>query len=127
MIGPEAKEATLQKLEEKIIKRLVRECRAAGFKPVYWFDSWPGEGEYQDAQHRSATEVVKVIDTTDLGTLHFAPIGRVITKPADLENFGVFLVLGNGVDVISDWHCQDEAFNAAVEKAADYAMSWEAA
>jgi hypothetical protein len=57
----------------------------------------------------------------DDGTLHFAPK----THLDCWGRLGVYVVLGNGVDIISDWHCGNKSFDAAVDavamKAEDYA------
>lgn len=96
-------------LERKIIRHVVRELRAAGFEPDSVYDG----GEYVKARTEHA--VLDAVFAVDDATVHFdrgaGDNGR---------SHGVYFVLGNGIDVLCDWHCGDDAFNAVLEKCADW-------
>lgn len=111
----------MQNVEKRIITALIEACELAGFVPVKFWDS----GEYQDvtwkansvgptAEQQRIESSITCVDSVDEGTLHFAP-------KSDLGAWGqrgVLLILGNGIDIISDWHCGDSAFDHAVESVA---------
>jgi hypothetical protein len=109
-------------IERAIIRQLVEALAVAGFHPVKFYDSLhtPG-GDYQkiapaDSLDGIQRHCIEAFETTDGGTLHFAPVGR----PKDWGAFGVMLVGGNGVDVISDWHSGNPHFNAAMERVSEW-------
>lgn len=99
------------KIERAIVAALVDECSKAGFVPV---KVWDG-GEYVEATTLDA--VIDAVFSVDESTVHFAPAGDLVRW----GKFGVFLVCGNGEDLISDNHCGNEAFAAAVTKACERA------
>ena len=107
----------MQNIERIIIRRLITEAAVRGFVPVKF---WDGE-EYQEVEQEvvcgEATRfsAIKAIDTVDEGTLHFAPE----KDRTAWGQRGVLLILGNGEDVISDWHSGDETFSAACEATLD--------
>lgn len=82
--------------ERRIVAALIAHLGAAGFRPVFVND-----GEELTAVHdaKSAMELVFNLDQAslrfqrDLGPIH--GLGAV---------HGVLLVLGNGVDIVSDWN-----------------------
>ena len=99
--------ATRMKLERAIVATLIREAKRGGFVPVQ---------VWQDGEYAPVTDAESAIEATfavDTATIHFAPKGN----PDDWGSRGVLIVGGNGEDVISDWHCGDDRFNAAVERA----------
>jgi len=119
----------MQNIERVIIRRMIADLSAAGFVPVAFWD----EEEYQiiapDGTHAtlrplpkplrttlvtqlSADEALTMVDSVDCGTLHFAPADQLQAW----GRYGVFLVLGNGEDVISDYHCGNEAFDNALQR-----------
>lgn len=101
-------------LERHIVTHLVEACRKAGFLPQ---SVWDGE-EY--VKCKSATQVLDAVFAVDVSTIHFDH-GRGNNK----LSHGVLIVLGNGVDCISDWHCSDDTFNAMVEKVAEWTRQFE--
>lgn len=99
-----SEDSNTTKIEKAIVTALVEELGKSGFKP---FQVWDG-GEYV-----ACTDVASVLNAVfavDTATVHF--------KPGD---YGVFLVCGNGEDVISDYHCGNKTFTAAVERASERA------
>lgn len=91
------------KVERAIVTCLVQDLAKAGYDAV---KVWDGE-EYQDAETVEA--VLAAVFAVDQSTIHFQRKGKKwgITP-------GVFIVCGNGEDCISDWHCEDGDFDAAV-------------
>ena len=105
-------------VEKLIIRRVVRELRLAGFVPVKVWDS----EDYVDAT--TAKAVIQVLYDVDAScTVHFAPAA----DPAAWGRLGVLLVTGNGIDILSDWHCQNPTFDAALERVCDWVNALEAA
>lgn len=110
----------MQLIERLIICKLIEELDVAGFAPVKF---WDGEAYQTIKWKASSTEANKVqrekaciecITSVDEGTLHFAP-------KTDLKawgRLGVLLILGNGQDIISDYHCADHTptFAPAIER-----------
>jgi hypothetical protein len=93
------------RVEQRIVRRLCRELKKAGYLP----DSvWDG-GEYVKA--RTARDVIGAVFAVSSATIHFDR-GR----GANGHSHGVFVVLGNGVDCLSDWHIGDKAFDAVVDR-----------
>lgn len=105
-----------QALERKIVRKVVRTLKAAGFVPVKVWDSQ----EYVDAV--TETEVLDAVFAVDDSTIHFAPA----TDLEDWGHRGVYIVLGNGIDCLSDWHCGDSDFDAGLERVCDYINALEA-
>jgi hypothetical protein len=101
-------------VECRVMRRLLRECRKAGFIAVRVYD-----GEEQ-VKVTTDDSVIETVNSVDDATIHFAP-------KADRKawgRLGVYIVLGNdGYDCISDWHCGNEAFDAAIERTTDYALT----
>ncbi len=95
-------------IEKKITRRLVRACVAAGFVPRCVHD---GE-EYVPAA--TCEKAIEAIESTGMGTLHFER-----KSDGKWGAFGVLLITGNEEDIMSDWHCGNAEFNAAVESACD--------
>ena len=93
-------------IERIIIRKLIEQMATAGFTPVSVWDS----EEYVPAT--TAEAVIDHLYAVDADcTIHFA-------RTADLKdwgNLGVLAITGNGVDIISDYHCGDEAFSRAVD------------
>lgn len=111
-------------IERRIITALVNELRERGYQPAAFWDA----GFYQLADGKQLSdyaastappitkpltmrEVLAAVESTGMGTLHF-------TEPCSgvWGNRGIFLVLGNDEDVVSDYHCKDEQFSAAIER-----------
>jgi hypothetical protein len=107
----------MQAIERRIVLALVADMRKSGFEPAA---VWDGE-EYQmignaghvrgfpsDDAHghiRRAltdTEVLTAVDSVDDSTIHFTHQGATTWG-----NRGVYIVLGNGCDCISDYHCAE--------------------
>lgn len=101
-------------LERAIVRKLIRTLGVAGFVPRCVWDG----GEYVDARTEDAA--LEAVFAVDESTLHFQ---RLFAKDDDWGRLGVLLVCGNGEDIVSDYHCGDSAFSAAIEKALDYTVS----
>lgn len=105
-------------IEKLIVCKLIAELDVAGFVPVQF---WDGE-EYQPITWKSSCpEAIPVqregaciaaVRTVDEGTLHFAPKHDL----AAWGNLGVLLILGNGGDIISDYHCGNKDFDAVLDR-----------
>jgi hypothetical protein len=80
---------------------------ADGFPPRQVFN---GEGECVTTTTERAVMGIVFDGGGGVVTIHFSSAG----------NTSVLLVPGNGVYIISDWHCSDPAFDAAVEKVCDW-------
>ena len=93
------------RVEARIVRRLCRELKKAGYFP----DSvWDGD-EYVKA--RKVADVIDAVFAVNSATIHFDR-GR----GANGHSHGVLVVLGNGVDCLSDWHIADKAFDAVVDR-----------
>ena len=107
----------MQPVEKRIITALIERLESAGYVPTQYYDSVPGDGEYQEVTGATLPEriasALAAVDSTDCGTLHFSP-----------NEDGVFFVLGNGIDVISDYHCGDPKFDAVVSAVSDESESF---
>lgn len=119
-------------IERTIISALIRDMRAAGFQPAAVWDgeayvmangtfeqnsmrfhsSQSPDTDAPDNIERAMTDVeaLAAIDSVDDSTLHFTH-----QNATTWGNRGVLLILGNGEDVISDYHCGDTAFSAVVD------------
>jgi hypothetical protein len=107
-------------IELVIIRRTIRELGKAGFVPVSVWDS----EEYVPAT--SCRKVIETLQAVDYNcTVHFAPASDV----SDWGRMGVMFVLGNGIDVISDYHLpvNKPEFGAAMERIAEYVKRLESA
>jgi hypothetical protein len=89
--------AKRQRVERSIIRRLLLEASRAGFTVAEWYD---GE-EYIDVSKLKEREIIATIFEVEEGTLAF-------TKTGD-DRHGVLLIIGNGPDVISDYHTSLES------------------
>lgn len=99
--------ATRIEIERSIVRKLIRNLGKVGYKPC---KVWDG-GEYINTPTiKAAMDAVFAVDEA---TLHFKP------PTGKWGSHGVLLIGGNGEDIASDWHCQDEIFNAAIEKTLD--------
>lgn len=94
-------------IETAIITRLCAALASAGFVPA---KVWDG-GEYVATPDLAA--VLDAVFAVDESTIHFAPTG----KPDAWGRLGVFVVCGNGQDIVSDYHCGNPVFSAAIERA----------
>ena len=85
------------KVEIAIIKALIAFLDGSGFKPTFVFD-----GE-ENVKCSNAAEAIEAITAVDESWLHFKA-GEGVLGSGARPAHGVFLVLGNGEDVISDWN-----------------------
>lgn len=97
-----------EKIERKIIRKMISELAKVGYTPKA---VWDGE-EYVDAE--TTEQALDAIFAVDESTLHFQ------AADGHWGNLGVFLVGGNGNDVISDYHYHTKdrphaAFTACVD------------
>ncbi len=93
-----------QSVEKTIVRVLHAELKKAGFVPV---KVWDG-GEYVDTNR--LRDVLDAVFSVDTSTIHFAPV----SDPSKWGNLGVYVVCGNGADLLSDWHCSDPKFDEVV-------------
>lgn len=111
----------MQFIERVILGKLLAAMREAGHSPVA---VWDGE-EYQGAKATgdadvigdkpaimSDKEVLAAVDSVDFSTIHFTH-----RNTRTWGNRGVFVVLGNGEDVISDHHvaANEPTFQAVID------------
>jgi hypothetical protein len=108
------------RLERRIVAALIAHLDAYDFMPTYVHD-----GE-DTTRVTNAKEAMELIFNLDEASLHFQP-KRTEVLPAreDMRGYtgfdnehGVLLILGNGVDVISDWNYGErdlDGFNKAME------------
>lgn len=127
------------RIERAILKTLVQNLGAAGFKPaaVYIEDGLyimpdaktgklkeydrgtePERITYAMTERQIEETLFEVYDTLS-PTIHFTD------KDRTTWGLGVMVVVGNGEDFISDWHCGEraKAFDAIVETVADAAYN----
>lgn len=90
-------------LEKKIVRKLIRELKAAGYLPT---QVWDSEQYVEVSGERDTIEAVFAVDDS---TIHFDG-----GKGKNGHEHGVYLVCGNGCDIISDYHIGDEAFDKVV-------------
>ena len=96
--------------ERKIVRRVIRSLRAAGY---FATEVWDG-GEYVKVS--SEKEIIDAVFAVDDATVHFDG-----GKGANNHSHGVYFVLGNGLDVISDYHCGDKEFSDVVDRVTNWA------
>jgi len=96
-------------VERAIVRALIQECDRAGFMPHHVDDG--GENVPCSTEHTA----VEAIFAVDDARLFFRSKDDASRKPV---THGVYLVGGNGEDIISDWHCGNASFNAAVDRVA---------
>ena len=92
------------RLERRIVANLIAHLRKDGFRPDYVYDG----GDH--IRVTSAKAAMEVVFSVDEATLQFR-------KPG-FSRHGVLLILGNGVDVISDWNYSlgdPDGFDAAMD------------
>lgn len=94
-----------QALEKKIVRGTIRRLKEAGFLAT---QVWDG-GEY--VKVRTEEEVLEAVFSVDDSTVHFDG-----GKGENKHSHGVLFILGNGCDVISDYHCGDPEFDAAMDQ-----------
>jgi hypothetical protein len=97
------------KLERRIVCNLIAHLHGAGFEPRNVFD---GETETTVFGTRDSMELIFSLDEASLRFWKRGPVGFV--EP----DHGVLLILGNGIDVISDWNYtagDPDGFNAAMD------------
>lgn len=107
----------MQTIERTILTALLRDMHAAGYQPAaVWNDGEYvlGKGEqtislppgsrkaFMDHIERPLTdaEALEHVDSVDCSTLHFTH-----QNATTWGDRGVFIVLGNGEDCLSDYHC----------------------
>lgn len=116
-----------QRIERAILVALIDNLGAAGFKVA---SVWTEESYVAQAADGTTLEisadypitpmtlanVLKVFDEYDMctPTVHFTHQHQLTWG-----NRGVMVVPGNGEDFISDWHCNDKAFDAIVESVSE--------
>jgi hypothetical protein len=95
------------RLERRIVADLIAHLDVAGFVPAV---VWDGEVEEPCSDAKSAMEFIFNLDEA---SVRFFRRGHL-----DAGWHGVLLVLGNGIDIISDWNYltnDTDGFNAAME------------
>lgn len=108
------------KLERRIVANLIAHCGNHGFVPSY---VWDGEEATRVHDAKSAMECIFNLDEA---SLRFVPAGAEVGKPDPYNNgytahdneHGVLLILGNGIDIVSDWNYNAgdaDGFNACME------------
>jgi len=109
----------MQLVEKIIICKLIEEMDTAGFVPVKFWDgeeyqtiTWKNDSQGDVLVTQRELACITAISTVDEGTLHFASKFALDAW----GNRGVLLILGNGEDVISDYHCGNPDFSGAVER-----------
>ncbi len=128
----------MQSIERHIIAALVRDMAAKGYKVAAFWDgeayqmpgsdgamtSFEAEPRFHSSQPTEAkgmpqtikramteAEALEAVNTVDEGTLHFTHHHK-----RTWGNRGVFIVLGNGEDCISDYHAVErEPFCEIIE------------
>lgn len=120
----------MQTIERLIISALLRDMRAAGYQPAaVWNDGeyvvgrlLTGKSDSLHAGSRDAVmshierpltdaEALEHVDSVDCSTLHFTR-----QNATTWGDRGVFIVLGNGEDCLSDYHCpKGEPFVSVIE------------
>ena len=96
-------------LERAIVRALIRECAVSGFV-VHQVDDG---GELVPVQ--TEDEAIEAVFAVDESRIRFRHQDDGAVRPK-LHN--VLLIGGNGEDIISDWHCGNPDFDAAVGKVA---------
>ena len=112
-------------MEHAIVRALLKTLDEAGFVPVAVWDGeeyvavWSGDdyeprgsdGNLKLWRALTDREALDVVFATSDCTLHFAPTGKL--EP--WGNHGVYLVVGNGEDIISNTHMHRGAWDNALE------------
>lgn len=112
----------MQTIERVIVRRLIRAMKAKGYRVAAVWDGeeyqMPGKDgnmtslELDDAPDNitrpmTEREALESVDSVDECTLHFTH-----ANAKTWGNRGALLVLGNGEDVIADYHCSDPLFDS---------------
>jgi hypothetical protein len=97
------------KLERAIVRGLIQECARGGFV-VHQVDDG---GEL--VKVRTEDEAIDAVFAVDESRIRFRAVDDTGRQPT-LHN--VLLIGGNGEDIISDWHCGNASFDAAVNRVA---------
>lgn len=100
------------RLERRIIWNLIAHLDRAGFEPCELND---GETltRFKGGQLDRASKAMELVFNLDEASLRFVKRGASFD-----DRHGVLLVLGNGIDVISDWNYfadDRDGFNAAMD------------
>ena len=96
-------------LEKRIVRHLIRTMLERGYKPTQVFDS----EEYIETKTEKA--VISAGFAVEDSTIHFDG-----GKGANGHSHGVLIVLGNGIDCLSDWHTGDGEFSAVMDQVMDW-------
>lgn len=105
------------KLERRIVAALIAHLESRGFVPMR---TWDGEEWERTTDTKSAMEVIFNLDEVSLRFIPAAKrelVERSFEEIGEVEH-GILLVLGNGVDIVSDWNYfadDGDGFNAAME------------
>jgi len=83
-------------LEHAIVRALVKELRAAGWRPVWVCDGEEDVKINASTEHSALRQVLDAVFAVDDSSIQFQKHGR---------RMSVMLIGGNGVDLISDYHC----------------------
>lgn len=77
-------------IEEKMVRALIRRLKAEGYVPV---------SVYTDTHEtvKNETQTMDAVFSVDESTITFSNV-------EDTARYGVKIILGNGVDCISDWN-----------------------
>ncbi len=110
--SPPVEASPVKVTEKAILSDLITSLKSAGFVPV---NVWDG-GEYVDAT--TLDQVWDAVDSVDESTIHFARV----EEPTKWGRLGVLCVSGNGCDIISDYHCGDPKFSAAIDAVGQRAL-----
>lgn len=123
----------MQAIERVIIKALLRDMREEGYLPAAVWDGGAyvmAHGSFDENSPRfhssqspdtdapdlivnpmTDEQVLEAIDSVDESTLHFTR-----RNSREWGNRGVLLILGNGEDVISDYHVANgESFGSVID------------
>ena len=94
------------KLERAIVRALIQSCASAGFVPHSVDD-----GGDEDVRVKNEDEAFDAVFSVDESRIRFRAESDKRKVP---KVHSVLLIGGNGEDIISDWHCGDASFDAAV-------------
>lgn len=95
------------RLERRIVANLIAHLEAKGFEV---FGTWDGEQEERATNAKEAMEFIFNLDEVSL---------RIGLKGSGEDQHGILLILGNGIDIVSDWnyYADDrDGFNAAMDE-----------
>jgi hypothetical protein len=95
------------RLERRIVANLIAHLEAKGFEVV---GTWDGEAAEKVSSAKEAMEFIFNLDEVSL---------RVGRKGSGKDEHGILLIMGNGIDIVSDWNYYStdrDGFNAAMEE-----------